>query len=121
MLVASSRRLAAESLEPRLVLAVTAGVVGSDLQISLGAAGDKAFLVRSGGDYLISGTGLKSAVSVAVASVPGGIVVQDTAGAARQAGPQKAERAAADRRRIRAEGKKGGISSALHVHTIVLA
>lgn len=59
---------------------MTAGVVGSDLQISLGAANDRAFLVRSGTDYVISGTGLKNAVVVGMAAVPGGIIVQDTAG-----------------------------------------
>lgn len=61
------------------MLAVTAGLVGGDLQISLGAANDKAFLARNGGDYVISGTGLKNAMIFSAAGVSGGIVVQDAA------------------------------------------
>lgn len=60
-------------------LAVTAGLVDGDLQISLNAANDKAFLLRSGADYLVSGTGLKNAVVIGVSAVQRSIVVQDTA------------------------------------------
>lgn len=77
-------RLAAERLEPRTPLAVTAGLIGTDLQISLGAAHDRAVLARSGGDYLVSGTGLESPVVVDMAAVQGRILVQDAAGAAGQ-------------------------------------
>lgn len=78
-------RLISERLESRTPLAVTATVVGGDLQISLTAANDKAFLVRNGGNYVVSGTGLKNAVVVGSVAVSGGIVVQDTAGAPGQA------------------------------------
>jgi hypothetical protein len=78
------QRLAAEHLEPRTLLAVTAGIVGSDLRISLGAAHDRATLTGNGTTYVVSGTGLRTPVVVDASSVHGSIVVQDTAGKAGQ-------------------------------------
>jgi len=47
------RRLAAERLEPRALLAVSAGVTGSELLISLSAAGDTAELRVEGSSFVI--------------------------------------------------------------------
>lgn len=65
--------LIAERLESRTLLAVTADLVGAELQINLGAADDVAYLSNDGFNYVVRGTGLSgfaapiaSADSVAV-------------------------------------------------------
>ena len=68
-------RLAAEALEPRAMLAVTATLTGSNLAIALGSASDTATLSSNGSTYTVSGTGLSttpfSAGSVAAVAVSG--------------------------------------------------
>jgi len=46
-------RLAAESLEPRAMLAVTATLTGTNLQIALGSADDTATLSSNGSIYTV--------------------------------------------------------------------
>lgn len=72
--------LAAERLETRALLAVTATLSGGDLIISLNAAGDVlAEIASSGTNYTVSGTGLP-ATSFAVTDVTGRIRVVDPGG-----------------------------------------
>ncbi|MFM7206593.1 MAG: beta strand repeat-containing protein [Planctomycetaceae bacterium] len=71
--------LVAESLEPRALLAVTATLVGADLQISLGAADDVAYLSNDGTNYIVRGTGL-SGYAAALATV-NSVAVAGTAAA----------------------------------------
>jgi hypothetical protein len=71
--------LAAEPLEPRALLAVTADLVGADLQITLGAADDVAYLSNDGSNYIVRGTGL-SGFSASIASV-NSVAVAGTAAA----------------------------------------
>lgn len=68
---------AAELLEPRALLAVTAALNGGNLEIDYNAVGDVlAEIVSDGSNYTVSGTGL-GATPFAIASVTGRIVVAD--------------------------------------------
>ncbi|MFM8415554.1 MAG: hypothetical protein ACKOCX_12615, partial [Planctomycetota bacterium] len=72
--------LAAERLEGRTLLAVTAGLVDGELLISYNDPGDRVAEIASDGtNYTVSGTGLW-AVQVPIASVTGRIAVIDLAG-----------------------------------------
>jgi hypothetical protein len=72
--------LAAERLEPRALLAVTATLSGGDLLISSTAAGDVlAEIMSDGTNYTVSGTGL-AATQFPIASVTGRIAVGDPVG-----------------------------------------
>ncbi len=85
----SGRRetLRGESLESRALLAVTAQIVGGDLQISLNAASDIATIASDGAAYTVIGTGFASTQFGIGGSqgVTGRIVVQDPASGAGQA------------------------------------
>ena len=71
--------LAAEPLERRAMLAVTASIVGGDLVIAYNAAGDSLADISSDGTiYTVSGTGL-AATKFNVADVTGVISVADKA------------------------------------------
>jgi hypothetical protein len=82
---AASRQpsLAAESLEPRALLAVTATLVNGDLVIAFGSQSDNAFLEREGDNYVVSGRGL-DATTFPLAGVTGRIVARDVGGADEQ-------------------------------------
>lgn len=86
-----SHALAAESLEPRTLLAVTATLFGSDLQISLGASDDVAYLSNDGTNYIVRGTGLSgfaaATSSVNSVSVAGTAAVNQSFTIAAGAGP----------------------------------
>jgi len=72
--------LAAEPLESRAMLAVTASLVGGDLVIAYNEAGDSVADISSDGtNYTVSGTGFK-ATKFNVADVTGVIKVSDEAG-----------------------------------------
>lgn len=70
--------LAAEALERRALLAVTAGIVGGDLLISYDTGDLIAEIASDGTKYTVSGTGL-SATQFPIASVTGRIGVTDAA------------------------------------------
>ncbi|MFM8413406.1 MAG: beta strand repeat-containing protein, partial [Planctomycetota bacterium] len=72
--------LAAERLEARALLAVTAGLSGGDMLISYNAADDvHAEIASDGTTYTVSGTGLE-ATQFPIASVTGRIAVGDPVG-----------------------------------------
>ena len=72
--------LAAERLEGRALLAVTAGIVNGDLRIDATASGDVlAEIASDGTNYTVSGTGL-AATQFSIASVTGRIIVDDAVG-----------------------------------------
>ncbi|MFM7042379.1 MAG: hypothetical protein ACKO35_09355, partial [Planctomycetaceae bacterium] len=72
--------LAAERLEGRALLAVTASIVGGDLRIASTAPGDVlAEIASDGTNYTVSGTGLP-ATQFPIASVTGRISVDDPIG-----------------------------------------
>ena len=75
-------QLAAESLEPRAMLAVTATLTGSNLVIALESASDTATLSSNGTTYTVSGTGL-SATQFSAGSVAA-VAVSGSAGAGQQ-------------------------------------
>lgn len=71
--------LAAEPLEPRAMLAVTASIVGGDLVIAYNAADDSVANISSDGtNYTVSGTGF-AAKTFKISDVTGVISVADKA------------------------------------------
>jgi mucin-19 len=61
--------LGTEMLEPRALLAVTATLSGTTLQISLSAAGDAATLSSDGANYAVTGDGIGAPLTFAIGSV----------------------------------------------------
>jgi len=76
-----SQPLAAESLESRALLTVSAALVGSDLQISLGAADDAAYLSYNGTNYIVRGTNISGGGYAAANTAVNSVTVAGTAAA----------------------------------------
>ncbi|MEI6637283.1 MAG: hypothetical protein WCO99_12010, partial [Planctomycetota bacterium] len=79
---AARYRMLGETLEPRSMFVVTAGLNGTELDIVLGAASDSATLATDGVNYTVSGTGL-GGTSFTAASVER-VAVVGTAAAGQQ-------------------------------------